>query len=198
MFFLRLNFLRSFFPNILQPAISTLVNPIHRVFLRVGVIKAHAPLKNSTSSSLTSVVSIPGVDMHDMERRRQIALKALSERLARTTDASRQNMLPKSFPHHHQHQQHQHQHQHQHHQHHHHGSDSNQPPFIATSRVPQTFIIPAIPLPPPPSASVPIAESTQQNAIGDSNNTQQVDTQTQSNLIDLNASKPNSNTSNNL
>lgn len=29
---------------------------------------------------------------------RQIALKALSERLSKTTDASRQNILPKSYP----------------------------------------------------------------------------------------------------
>lgn len=149
----------SFFPNILQPAISILVNPIHSFFLKIGVIKPHVPLNSSASTSLMSVVSMPGIDVHDMERRRQIALKALSERLARTTDANRQNVLPKSFPHHHQHQHGGHHAHHGHHSHQHHGplinieSSSGQPPFIAPKKAPMSFTIPAIPLPPPPSAS---------------------------------------------
>lgn len=106
------------------------------------MVKPHAPSKN-TAHSLTSVVSVQNVDMHDMERRRQIALKALSERLSRTTDLSRQKVLPKSFPINH--------HGHSHGHHHHHGSDSGQPSFIAKSRPPMEFTIPAIPLPPPPS-----------------------------------------------
>lgn len=89
-----------------------------------------------------------------MERRRQIALKALSERLARTTDSSRQKILPKSFPHHHSGHGHSHGPNHGHGHSHGHGhqfSDSNQPPFIASKKAPMTFEIPAIPLPPPPS-----------------------------------------------
>lgn len=109
-------------------------------------------LRNSTHS-LTSVVSVQNVDMHDMERRRQIALKALSERLSRTTDSSRQKILPKSFPHHH-HQGHAHGHSHGH-GHHHNFSDSDQPSFIASSKAPMEFTIPAIPLPPPPSMMTP-------------------------------------------
>lgn len=155
------NFTSSFFPNILQPTISILVNPIHAFFLKIGLIKPHVPLSSSTSTSLTSVVSMPGIDVHDMERRRQIALKALSERLARTTDANRQNVLPKSFPHHHQHQHGGHHAHHGHHGHQHHGhgplinvdASSGQPPFIASKKAPMSFTIPAIPLPPPPSAS---------------------------------------------
>lgn len=135
----------SFFPNISQPAIGVLVNPFHTFFLRIGIIKPHAILRNS-AHSLTSVVSVQN-DMHDMERRRQIALKALSERLSRTTDSSRQKILPKSFPYHH----HAHGHGHGHsHGHHHNFSDSDQPPFIASSKTPMEFTIPAIPLPPPP------------------------------------------------
>lgn len=85
--------------------------------------------------------------MHDMERRRQIALKALSERLSRTTDSSRQKILPKSFPYHH----HSHGHAHAHGPHHN-FSDSDQPSFIAPSKgYPMEFTIPAIPLPAPPS-----------------------------------------------
>lgn len=107
-------------------------------------------MSSSSAHSLTSVVSVQSVDMHDMERRRQIALKALSERLSRTTDSSRQKILPKSFPHHHhQHQGHSH---HGHvHGHHHNFSDSDQPSFIAKPKTPMEFTIPAIPLPPPPS-----------------------------------------------
>lgn len=134
----------SFFPNVLQPFIAVLVNPIHVFFLRIGLIKPHAPPRSSTSSSLSSVVSIPGVDMNDMERRRQIALKALNERLSRTTDASRQNILPKSFPHSHHHghghglgQGHSHGHSQGHSHAHggHHGGSGGQPSFIATQKV---------------------------------------------------------------
>lgn len=81
-----------------------------------------------------------------MERRRQIALKALSERLMRSTDSSKQKLLPKSFP-----MNHHHGHGHSHGGQHHHG-DSDQPSFLAKARPsPMEFIIPAIPLPPPPS-----------------------------------------------
>lgn len=140
----------SFFPSVAQPAISVLVNPLYIVFLRIGIIKPHAVTRNS-AHSLTSVVSEQSVDMHDMERRRQIALKALSERLSRTTDSSRQKILPKSFPHHHQHQGHSHGGHGHSHGHHHNFSDSDQPSFIASQRAPIEFIPPAIPLPPPPS-----------------------------------------------
>lgn len=169
----------SFFPTVLQPAISFLVNPIHRCILRIGLVKPHELQKN-TPHTLTSVVSIQNVDMHDMERRRQIALKALSERLSRTTDASRQNLLPKSFPHHH-HQGHQHGHGHSHGQHFH-GSDSNQPPFIAPKGQPMSFIPPAIPLPPPPSMAAPSTSNHSEQAQGMQN----------ANLIDLNSTNTNS------
>lgn len=102
----------SFFPAVLQPIISILVNPIYKCSIKMGIIKPLISLPSSRSSLTSVSVSMPGVDPHDMERRRQIALKALSERLSRATDSSRQNTLPKSFPnvkagssknHHHQH-----------------------------------------------------------------------------------------------
>lgn len=148
----------SFFPSILQPVITILVNPLHNIFLRVGIIKPHAILRNS-AHSLTSVVSVQNVDMHDMERRRQIALKALSERLSRTTDSSRQKILPKSFPHHHQ--GHGHGHGHAHGQFHN-FSDSDQPSFIASPKM-MEFTIPAIPLPPPPSMQTQSSETAAQS-----------------------------------
>lgn len=199
----------SFFPNVCQPFISVLVNPIHVFCLQLGVIRPHAPPRSSTSSSLTSVVSIPGVDMNDMERRRQIALKALNERLSRTTDASRQNILPKSFPHSH-HQGHSHGGHHAHgghhghhahgsgHGHHHggHGGSSGggggQPSFIAPGRVPMTsFIPPAIPLPPPTSLSAPAVGPSGSATIVAASSEQSSSTQNDAavvNLIDINDS----------
>ncbi|EDV59079.1 transmembrane protein 115 [Drosophila erecta] len=110
----------SFFPNVTQPFISALVNPIYNCCLRAGVVKTPTPLRTISTASLTSVsVQMPGVDPHDIERRRQIALKALSERL-KATDSSRHAQLPKSFPqqqqmqHHHQHAPHQQQKHHSH------------------------------------------------------------------------------------
>ncbi|TMW50925.1 hypothetical protein DOY81_003998 [Sarcophaga bullata] len=88
----------SFFPNVMQPIIATLVNPIYVCCLKVGVVKPPAPPRVASAASLSSVsISMPGVDPHDVERRRQIALKALSERL-KSTETSRHNQTPKSFP----------------------------------------------------------------------------------------------------
>ncbi|XP_058453519.1 transmembrane protein 115 [Malaya genurostris] len=134
----------SFFPNVLQPFINLVANRVYLSCLRIGIVKRlNTQQSNSSSLQSVNVHSLAGVDPHDMERRRQIALKALSERLSKTTDSSRQNTLPKSFP--------------QtatastglsgkfHHGHHHHGH--HHLPF------PMTIDRPAIPLPPPPAKS---------------------------------------------
>lgn len=89
-----------FFPNVLQPIVSVVVNPIYYMCRRLGVIR-HVPVPPATSNTLplSSVsISMGGVDPYDMERRRQIALKALNERLSKATDSSRSKALPKSFP----------------------------------------------------------------------------------------------------
>ncbi|XP_058815491.1 transmembrane protein 115 [Topomyia yanbarensis] len=152
----------SFFPNVLQPFINLVANPVYQSCLRIGMVKRLNP-QQSNSSSLQSVNvhSLAGVDPHDMERRRQIALKALSERLSKTTDSSRLNTLPKSFPqsgtaavgfsgkHHHGH--------------HHHGHHSL--PF------PMTMDRPAIPLPPPPAKSSLKADSLAKAASSSSSTT---------------------------
>lgn len=79
-----LNF--SFFPRIVQPVITILVNPIHLCFLRMNIISSnHADLLPTTNSVMMS-----SFDPQNIERRRQIALKALSERLSKTTESSRQ------------------------------------------------------------------------------------------------------------
>ncbi|GAB0093301.1 transmembrane protein 115 [Sergentomyia squamirostris] len=89
-----------FFPTVLQPFVSVVVNPIYYACRRMGIIR-HVPVPQASSSTLPlSSVSIAmgGVDPYDMERRRQIALKALNERLSKATDSSRSKTLPKSFP----------------------------------------------------------------------------------------------------
>uniref|UniRef100_A0A8W7PID8 Peptidase S54 rhomboid domain-containing protein n=1 Tax=Anopheles coluzzii TaxID=1518534 RepID=A0A8W7PID8_ANOCL len=151
----------SFFPNVLQPFIAIFANPVYLCCLRIGLVKRLSP-PQSNSGSLHSVsVQLPGVDPHDMERRRQIALKALSERLSKTTDSSRQNTVPKSFPqttgkhHHHHHHHGQHHHGGHGHSHgHHHQQQQPQfgglPPFTG---FPMTVDRPAIALPPPPTSS---------------------------------------------
>uniref|UniRef100_A0A182M801 Transmembrane protein 115 n=1 Tax=Anopheles culicifacies TaxID=139723 RepID=A0A182M801_9DIPT len=150
----------SFFPNVLQPFIAVIANPVYLGCLRIGLVKRLSP-QQSNSSSLQSIsVQLPGVDPHDMERRRQIALKALSERLSKTTDSSRQNTVPKSFPqtttgkHHHGHH-HGHNHGHGHSHGHSHQQHQQQfgglPPFQG---FPMTVDRPAIALPPPPSMIV--------------------------------------------
>ncbi|XP_055372172.1 transmembrane protein 115 [Condylostylus longicornis] len=107
----------SFFPTVMQSVIGMLVNPLYLCCLKVGIVRPPAPSRSISASTLSSItVSMPGVDPHDIERRRQIALKALSERL-KAADL-KQNSLPKSYP---PGGKHQHQHQH-HHAGHSHGS----------------------------------------------------------------------------
>ncbi|KAL9708328.1 hypothetical protein quinque_011846 [Culex quinquefasciatus] len=129
----------SFFPNVLQPFIALIANPVYAGCLRIGLVKRLSPASSSSASlQSVSVHSMVGVDPHDMERRRQIALKALSERLSKSTDSSRQNLLPKSFP--------QGTGKHHHHSHHHHHHNQG-------GGFPMTMIPPAIPLPAPPPKS---------------------------------------------
>jgi len=77
----------SFFPRIIQPVITILVNPIHLCFLRLNIISSnHADLLPLTTNN----VMISSFDPQNIERRRQIALKALSERLSKTTESRQQ------------------------------------------------------------------------------------------------------------
>ncbi|GLV44380.1 uncharacterized protein CBL_10184 [Carabus blaptoides fortunei] len=76
-------------------------NTIHGFFVRIGVCRK-VVRKFDMANPTGITISIPGIDPHDMERRRQIALKALSERLSKNTDhhssKDRQPLLPKSSP----------------------------------------------------------------------------------------------------
>lgn len=82
----------SFFPRIVQPVITILVNPIHLCFLRLNVISSNpVELLPVTTNS----VMISSFDPQNIERRRQIALKALSERLSKTNESNRQQLFQK-------------------------------------------------------------------------------------------------------
>ena len=73
----------TFFPNVVQPPIAFLCQTIFSALVKMRLCKR--PVRKYDIGSARSAISIslPGVESHDTERRRQIALKALSERLHR-------------------------------------------------------------------------------------------------------------------
>lgn len=78
----------SFFPNVLQPPINACFSLLVRLKIckkRIRKYDLSGNLSGSTSASGNNAISIslPGVDNHDTERRRQIALKALKDRLSK-------------------------------------------------------------------------------------------------------------------
>ncbi|XP_049852824.1 transmembrane protein 115 [Schistocerca gregaria] len=72
----------SFFPNVLQPPIAVLSNTVHGFLVRMGICRRMVR-RYDMSAPAGITISLPGIDPQDMERRRQIALKALSERLSK-------------------------------------------------------------------------------------------------------------------
>ncbi|KAK3102797.1 hypothetical protein FSP39_013982 [Pinctada imbricata] len=73
----------SFFPSQLQPIISILSNTIFLALVKVKICKK-PQRKYDISSSSTIQITLPGTDPQDAERRRQVALKALNERLSKS------------------------------------------------------------------------------------------------------------------
>ncbi|KAH0953020.1 hypothetical protein HN011_000311 [Eciton burchellii] len=73
----------SFFPNVLQPPIAVVSNTIHGFFVRIGLCRKVVRRFDMSNTPPGLVINLPGIDPHDSERRRQIALKALSERLSK-------------------------------------------------------------------------------------------------------------------
>jgi len=71
----------SFFPNVLQPPISVVCNTIHSGLVKVGICRKTVRKFDMAASPTGVTVTLPGNDPQDMERRRQIALKALYERM---------------------------------------------------------------------------------------------------------------------
>lgn len=85
----------SFFPNVMQPPVAVLGNTIFSLLVRLRVCKRPIRRYDVSGGGLAGSggvhggsggsisISLPGVENHDTERRRQIALKALSDRLSK-------------------------------------------------------------------------------------------------------------------
>lgn len=77
----------SFFPEVLQPAVGLLAGLVHAALVKIKVCRKMVKRYDvGAPSSIT--ISLPGTDPQDAERRRQLALKALNERLKRVEDQS--------------------------------------------------------------------------------------------------------------
>lgn len=77
----------SFFPSQLQPIVSIFANTIFFALVKIKVCKK-PQRKYDVSSPSTITITLPGTDPHDAERRRQVALKALNERLTKAEGQS--------------------------------------------------------------------------------------------------------------
>ncbi|KAH9363558.1 hypothetical protein HPB48_005909 [Haemaphysalis longicornis] len=74
----------SFFPNVLQPPIALVGNLVFNFFVKIKLCRKPPRKYNLSSGSASTVtINLPGTDPQDAERRRQIALRALSERLTK-------------------------------------------------------------------------------------------------------------------
>ncbi|CAD5115718.1 DgyrCDS4661 [Dimorphilus gyrociliatus] len=76
----------SFFPTALQPVVSVISNSVFNVFVKLRICKK-PQRKYDVSNPTTITVTLPGNDP-DAERRRQVALKALNERLNKSEQPS--------------------------------------------------------------------------------------------------------------
>eukprot|EP00075_Anas_platyrhynchos_P033884 XP_027323137.1 transmembrane protein 115 [Anas platyrhynchos] len=75
----------TFFPEILQPAVGMAANLVYGLLVKVRLCRKTVKRYDvGAPSSIT--ISLPGTDPQDAERRRQLALKALNERLKRVED----------------------------------------------------------------------------------------------------------------
>ncbi|XP_026751147.1 transmembrane protein 115 [Galleria mellonella] len=83
----------NFFPTVLQPVVRGILGPPHRCLVRLGLCSPSPRRVHLALSPRGVTISMPGVEPQDMERRRQIALKALSERLSKTSEQTRQKNL---------------------------------------------------------------------------------------------------------
>ncbi|GFS11004.1 transmembrane protein 115-like [Elysia marginata] len=72
----------SFFPSQLQPLVAVISNSIFSIFVRIKLCNK-PQRKYDVSSPTTITVTLPGTEPHDAERRKQLALKALNERLSK-------------------------------------------------------------------------------------------------------------------
>jgi len=83
----------SFFPNVLQPPINACFGILVRLKICKKRIRRY-DIGASNSGGPTISISLPGVDNHDTERRRQIALKALKDRLSKADQSTEASKWP--------------------------------------------------------------------------------------------------------
>ncbi|CAM9966954.1 unnamed protein product [Lampetra planeri] len=75
----------SFFPPVARGAVDAAAGALLRALVHVGVCRGAG--KRYTVEAPSSVtISLPGIDAQDAERRRQLALKALNERLRQSEE----------------------------------------------------------------------------------------------------------------
>nr|CAG4648669.1 EOG090X06Q3 [Polyphemus pediculus] len=87
----------SFFPTVLQPPIEIFSKGMYNLCVNLRICRK--PVRKYDFGGPTAItVSLPGSDSHDAERRRQIALKALSERLSKSESSSWPSMEEDSKP----------------------------------------------------------------------------------------------------
>lgn len=76
----------SFFPSQLQPIVAILSNSVFNALVKIKVCKK-PQRRYDVSSPTTITVTLPGTEPHDAERRKQLALKALNDRLTKSDSA---------------------------------------------------------------------------------------------------------------
>jgi len=79
----------SFFPEPISPVVGVVANTFFSLLVRMKICKRQVHRYDLAGDGRGSItVSLPGTNAEDAERRRQIALKALNERLSKMEDAT--------------------------------------------------------------------------------------------------------------
>jgi len=78
----------SFFPEPISPVVAVVANTIFSLLVRMKICKRQVHRYNMAAPSGSITVSLPGTNAEDAERRRQIALKALNERLSKMEEST--------------------------------------------------------------------------------------------------------------
>ncbi|XP_048741794.1 transmembrane protein 115-like [Ostrea edulis] len=79
----------SFFPSQLQPIIAIVSNTVFLALVKIKVCKKpQRKYDISSTSNATITITLPGTDPNDAERRKNVALKLLNERLNKTDQPS--------------------------------------------------------------------------------------------------------------
>jgi len=78
----------SFFPEPISPFVAVVANTFFSLLVRMKICKRQVHRYNMAAPSGSITVSLPGTNAEDAERRRQIALKALNERLSKMEEST--------------------------------------------------------------------------------------------------------------